>query len=261
MIDPVEYDELKQTILREIQGEKVYYLPNPGNWGDGLIRVGTLKFLKDIGVEFTELSGRKSAWLIPFIKGGVVLYGGGGAWCKNWENSYVDKLRKRFKVIVLPSTYEFNYDYENVTFFSRDKFQSKQNMPSSIFTHDMAFYIGRDFFTGEQGNGKGFFFREDKESLSLMRLPEGNIDISHKGNHLTPVNEFFQELDQFREIYTDRLHVAIASCLLGKKVHLYPGNYFKIEAIFKSSLEPHFTNIIFDKEFSNLPTLMHEIEK
>jgi exopolysaccharide biosynthesis predicted pyruvyltransferase EpsI len=250
MINIKDFDELKNTIIKETKGKNVYYLPNPGNWGDGLIRHGTLKLFNDINLKYTELTHKKTDWIIPFIKGGVVIYGGGGAWCANWHNSYVRKLRKRFKVIVLPSTYEFKESLDNVVFFSRDKYESLKNVPSSRFTHDMAFYIGNEFTTEKRGEGIGYFFREDKESSNLIELPKNNIDISHKGNHLTPVQSFFEELDKYSEIYTDRLHVAIGSSLLGKKVHLYPGNYFKIEAVFKSSIEPNFNNIIFSNNFS-----------
>lgn len=247
MIKLNEFNELKKTILKETEGENVYYLPNPGNWGDGLIRYGTLKFFNDINLKYTELTPKKIDWIIPFLKGGVVLYGGGGAWCNNWYNNYVNKLSKRFKVIVLPSTYEIGNNYRNVIFFSRDKFQSLKTIPNAKFAHDMALYISDEFTTGEKGLGKGFFFREDKESANNFSLPKNNIDISHKGNHLTPVENFFKELDMYEEIYTDRLHVAIASCLLGKKVYLFSANYFKIEAIYNSSLKNNFENLIFNK--------------
>ncbi|WP_339726240.1 polysaccharide pyruvyl transferase family protein [uncultured Paraglaciecola sp.] len=247
MIKKDDFNELKSTILRECKGKKVYYLPNPGNWGDGLIRYGTIKFLEEIRLEYKELTPNKKDWILPFLRGGVVIYGGGGAWCNNWENNYVKKLSKRFKVIVLPSTYEFEYNFNNVIFYARDKFQSIENALSAKFTHDMAFYIGSEFYTGNKGLGIGNFFREDTESANVIKLPETNIDISHKGNHLTPVSRFFKELDYFETIYTDRLHVAIAGALLKKEVHLYPGNYFKIEAIYNSSLKPYFSNITFHK--------------
>lgn len=245
MIDSKEFKELKDTLINETTGKNVYYLPNPGNWGDGLIRYGTIKLLNDLGINYTELSNNKRDWIIPFLKGGIVIYGGGGAWCHNWQNNYVNKLRLRFKVIVLPSTYELQYKYDNVIFYSRDKFQSLDNAYNSKFTHDMAFYIGDEFYTGNKGNGVGYFYRDDIESSNNIDKPTNNIDISHKGTHLTPVEDFFKELDKYEIIYTDRLHVAIASCLLGKSVNLYPSNYFKIEAIYNSSLKTNFEKVTF----------------
>jgi exopolysaccharide biosynthesis predicted pyruvyltransferase EpsI len=43
-------------------------------------------------------------------------------------------------------------------------------------------------------------------------------------------------------IATGRLHVAIAAILLGKKVFLTEGNYFKIRAIYNSSIRGIFNN-------------------
>tara|TARA_Y100001968_G_scaffold332796_1_gene392303 strand:- start:1223 stop:1969 length:747 start_codon:yes stop_codon:yes gene_type:complete len=248
MITKNDFDPLKELLLKETKGKNVYYLANPGNWGDGLIRYGTKLFFEDIGLEHKELSPKKSDWIIPFIKGGVVIYGGGGAWCKNWQNTYVEKLSKRFKVIVLPSTYESEVTIKNTTFFARDKYQSLANIPTPNFMHDMAFYIGSRFYKKNEGSGSGYFYREDKESSGKIELDKNNVDISHKGDHYTPVEGFFEEIDKYAVIYTDRLHVAIASVLLKKTVHWYPGNYFKSEAIYNSSIKDNYENVYFHNE-------------
>jgi exopolysaccharide biosynthesis predicted pyruvyltransferase EpsI len=44
---------------------------------------------------------------------------------------------------------------------------------------------------------------------------------------------------------TDRLHVAIASSLMGKEVHLYAGSYFKNKEVFLSTLKEYFPNVLF----------------
>ncbi len=56
---------------------KHYDIPNPGNWGDALIRYGTLKFLRSIiGVQYTELkSYHDAAELIQAEN--VLIFGGG----------------------------------------------------------------------------------------------------------------------------------------------------------------------------------------
>ena len=249
MIKKKEFDELKDLLLKETKGKKVYYLANPGNWGDGLIRFGTKLFFAEIGLIYKELSPKRSDWIVPFMKGGVVIYGGGGAWCKNWQNTYVEKLSRRFKVIVLPSTYESTIKLKNTIFFARDKYQSLTNIPTPYFTHDMAFYIGSMFYKGSRGSGIGYFYREDKESAGMLELDNTNNDISHKGNHYTPVKDFFSEIDNYETVYTDRLHVAIAAVLLKKKLHWYPGNYFKSEAVYKSSVKEHYESVNFHSEF------------
>jgi hypothetical protein len=49
------------------------------------------------------------------------------------------------------------------------------------------------------------------------------------------------------------LHVCIAATLLGRRVYLFRGNYFKIEAIYKSSLQPHFPNVSLLDHWQQLP--------
>ena len=236
------------TKIKELCGQdSVYYLPNPGNWGDGLIRYGTLKFFRDINLEYKELTFKKKDWFFPCINGGTIIYGGGGAWCKYWRHSelYARRISKRFKLIVLPSTYEHSFSIPNTTFFRRDQYESKQNMPHSFFSHDMAFYIGNEYLTEAPGRGEGYFFRTDIESAINGGVPEENNDISSNGNEFSNVSNFFQEINKFSTVYTDRLHVAIAALLLKKETHLYAGKYFKNKAVFMSSIKSYFNNAYF----------------
>ena len=254
-----------EKVLKEIcKGRPVYYIPNPGNWGDGLIRYGTLKFFKKINLDFKEVSIKElnhiesetnhKSWFPVFQKKPVVIYGGGGAWCKLWNHStkYINKLQNKYNVIVLPSTYESTYVSHNTIFFTRDKFESKQNMPQATFCHDMAFYIGDDFLSDMESEGTGYFFRTDKESADQINIPSENHDISLDGNHLSDVPLFFESINQFSVIHTDRLHVSIAAALLKKEVHLYPGSYFKNKAVYLSSIKGRFKNVIFHEDFNFL---------
>lgn len=245
-----KFKQLEAAIIKECGNKPIYYLPNPGNWGDGLIRYGTLKFLNEININFKELTRNKKDWVIPLLRGGTVLYGGGGAWCKLWDHSNdVIRLKKRFKVIVLPSTYELTYSIQDVSFFRRDEYESKENMPNTNFCHDMAFYIGNEFVKKGHGQGEGYFFRYDEESAQKIKIPNNNNDLSMKGDHLSDVSLFFEEINKFSTVHTDRLHISIAASLLGKEVHLYQGAYFKNQAVYKSSLKDNFKNVTFHEEF------------
>tara|TARA_R110002049_G_scaffold295008_1_gene482105 strand:+ start:1459 stop:2229 length:771 start_codon:yes stop_codon:yes gene_type:complete len=244
--------DILERIIKEKCGKKpIYYLPNSGNWGDSLIRHGTIKFLNDKGIKYKVLSKKKRDWIIPRIRGGNLLYGGGGGWCNLWNHSqeYVNKYKKWLNVIVLPSTYESDYSDSSVTFFSRDLYESKDNIQDSIFCHDMAFYIQDDFYTGEVGSGEGYFFRTDSESSNMIALPDNNFDLSLMGKHTTDVTDFFNEINNYKVIYTDRLHVAIAGCLLKKEVHMYLGSYFKSKAVYLSSINKRFDNVTFHENF------------
>jgi exopolysaccharide biosynthesis predicted pyruvyltransferase EpsI len=240
-----EFIRLEETLRRICGRGAVYYLPNSGNWGDALIRFGTRKFLRDIGLNVTELAADSSPGLLPSLRGGTVLYGGGGAWCALWNGAArkVARFHERFRVVVLPSTYEKRYAIPNTTFFCRDAFESQQNMPEAVFCHDLSFYIGP--LASPPPSGTGYFFRTDKESSGSRKIPPENIDLSSKGRHTSDVFPFIAEIAKHSTVHTDRLHVAIAACLLGRELHLYPGSYYKNRAVFFSSMRHHFSNVHF----------------
>ncbi len=158
------FKTLENVLKEECARGEVYYFANPGNQGDGLIRAGTVRFFEDIGLDYKELRGaKKRRWALPYLNGGTLIYGGGGAWCDRWTcgRDVVSKLHRRFKIIVLPSTYEQCFSIPNTLFFCRDRFESKKNMPSATFCHDMAFYLGKQELPASNGCGKGYFFRTD----------------------------------------------------------------------------------------------------
>ncbi|HTO73707.1 MAG TPA: polysaccharide pyruvyl transferase family protein [Gemmatimonadales bacterium] len=242
-----EFDQLRETLLATCRSGPVFYLPNLGNWGDGLIRAGTLRFLQQAGIGFTEIEhvSRAERWL-PWKRKGTLIYGGGGAWSSLWSHSFrtIKRVGHLFeRVVVLPSSFELRVSLPRVILYCRDRFESQVNAPAAHFCHDMAFFLGQQ--SAPSGSGVGWFLRTDAESAHGLPIPEGNVDLSQLGSHLTPVEPFFQALAKYAVIHTDRLHVAIASCLLGRELHLYPGAYFKNRAVFQSSIEGRFPRVHF----------------
>ncbi len=243
-------DEAFTALGRDLQqmlgGEKVYYLANPGNWGDALIRQGTLALFRDWKIQYEELrSLQELDRRPPGVR--AVIYGGGGAWCRLWNHAevWVTLIKQRYDVIVLPSTYEMRYAIPNTTFYCRDLAESQANVPAARFCHDMAFYLRRSVASATPGSGEGLFFRTDAESAGDRPLPPGNVDLSLRGDHQSDVQPMLQAVDQVATVHTDRLHVAIAGCLLKKRVHLYPGRYFKNRAVYLSSMRDYFENVAF----------------
>jgi exopolysaccharide biosynthesis predicted pyruvyltransferase EpsI len=247
-----EFTQLAQVMLDPSNRRPYYYMNNRGNWGDGLIRQGTLKFFHKIGFHYYELSLHRGKvfqffeYYLPLVLRGTLIYGGGAGWTNFWPRSYktMNNIATSYqKVIVLPSTYEKRADFPNITYYCRDRFESLDTIPEAVFCHDMAFFL--EMQSAGKGNGEGYFYREDIESSGRISIPPENVDISAQGNHLTPTGPFFDTIDQYKVIYTDRLHVAIAGCLLKKEVHLYPGGYFKNKAVYRSSMQGIFENITF----------------
>jgi exopolysaccharide biosynthesis predicted pyruvyltransferase EpsI len=248
------FENLAESLLNVVGDSKVYYHPNLGNWGDGLIRAGTRRFLDDLSIDYEEHYHkrlkrpqwlRKPRWLRKVrSKKSVLIYGGGGAWCSFWDVSeYVAELSRYFHhVIVLPSSFDVEVKIPNATLFCRDNKESLRKV-DAVFCDDMAFYLGKQNFP--VGHGMGNFFRGDVESAAVYPIPKENLDLSAENDYLHPVGEFFERLAPFSHIKTDRLHVAIASCLLGKSLQLYPGAYFKSQSVFRSSIQDNFPNVSF----------------
>ncbi|MDP2525774.1 polysaccharide pyruvyl transferase family protein [Maribacter dokdonensis] len=94
-------------------------------------------------------------------------------------------------------------------------------------------------------------YREDSESS--FEAPKNNIDISDiinmdgtmKDEKLVSMTTqgIFSFLNQFETIYTNRLHICIASALLNKNVYFYGNSYWKNESVYKHSIENKFPKV------------------
>lgn len=254
----LEFLRLAEVIRKEARGETVNLLINPGNWGDALIRFGTERFLESYNIPYRHLyldgSVRSRVGLYASgLRGGVLLCTGSGSWCGHYNYLFRSlktiNQRWRFRsMIVLPSTYEQCYELPKTTFFRRDNTGSALAMPNAEFCHDLAFFIGA-LETQPPTLERAHCFRSDVESTGEHIIPSDNVDISAQGSESDDVYAFFAYLSRYREVYTDRLHVAIGASLLGRSVHLYPGRYFKNKAIFTSSLAPFFSNVQWHERF------------
>jgi len=236
---------LLENIIKDTCGNnKVYYLPSSGDWGNALIRYGTLKFLRFIGIQYTELKSYHDAKLME--EESILLFGGGENWQDVNEGSIgiLRNIHKYFHtIIVLPSTYQATYSLPNTIFFSRDRYDSKKHMPDAPFCHDLAFFI--EPIPSVKKSTTGYFFRTDEESSGKLEIPPENSDISLKGSHLSSVYPFIDTISQYSIIHTDRLQVAIVGCLLGQEVHLYAGDNFANKAVYLSSIEGYYANVYF----------------
>lgn len=94
-------------------------------------------------------------------------------------------------------------------------------------------------------------FRLDGESNRNGSYPEKNIDLSvlftfgsiTRNSADLGSSLLINLLNQCTLVNTDRLHVAITAGILGKKVNLYPGNYYKIKEIYNYSMRKKYPNV------------------
>lgn len=262
--DQPEYHALAAAIREAAGGRRLVHVPNPGNWGDALIAEGARCFFRFFGLAVHELSLqslRKHPWLRARRAGRGrapwILYGGGGALAGQYPKHLARVsavIQAVGRTLIMPST--FGADSARLELppgsvaFRRDHGGSHAHFPTARFCHDMAFFLEPDPVTPRRR--VGYFLREDIERVVDAPRPPGNRDISREGTHETPVDAFFQAVGEVETVHTDRLHVAIAGALLEREVHLYPGSYFKNEAVYLASLAPHFPNVRFHRTHDRL---------
>ncbi len=243
------FERLAETIKSRSAGREIIYIPNPGNYGDGLIRYGTKLFFQDFGIAHRELNiGYRGGRLLlsPLLvqQRYFFVYGGGGSWSANFDfgrrtAAFISRFTR--DLIVLPTTYQLAPDGVSGTLFRRDEKGSKHAAPDSTFCHDMALYLSvqrvRDFGLLPPKFTRTDAFRTDIESArGTADIPPNNLDFSTLGDHMSPGDEFIRRVCEYAEIATDRLHVAIAAGIGGRTCELHPGNYRKISDIFDASI-------------------------
>lgn len=239
-----------KIFLKRFEGSCVDFFRFPGNYGDSLIWHGTMNLLSELDIRIINVDINTEKI------NDVLLIDGGGNFVDYYGDvhDFIRQKHGQYKEIVfLPHTIFGSKQVEllsqfkkNVTIFCREKesmkFVESYAKKCQVFLwHDCAFY--NKFENLGKGTGVLNAFRSDIESI-VKQLPESNIDISYNGYATKPLAEFLTAIANFEQVNTDRLHVAIAAVLLGKKVILYPNSYFKNKAVFDYSLK-RFSNIEF----------------
>lgn len=231
----------------------------PQHWGH-------IIFFKKINLSYSVLSNT----INKNISGKTIILGGGGNLIEGKYNNSYNTLQRYISkniCIILPHTiYGYKdilkHTYSNLFIFCRDYISYNRCLaeggnPQQIYlSDDMAFHIDKnilDYYRKFIGSGFANCLRTDRESLRIINIPHDNRDISrcwdgdlwhneNLTNHV--VNSLFSYLCQFDTIVTDRLHVAILSALIGRKVKLYSNNYYKNESVYNTSLR-YYNNVQF----------------
>lgn len=255
---------LAGSLRAALKNRHMIFMQNDGNFGDSLIRYGTMKFFEDLGLQFVEFDMKSRTDKLVCLLTGLMdrftdkylfVYSSNGAWSVATNSGYrnIRRQRKATKnLFLLPTTFEkYRMDMDFLV-YARDCFQSKDFIRDKPFCHDMAFYLA--LIAPERvlpqrtlpTKRTGVMLRTDNEShVHIAEELQRNYDISAFGGHRDNPQDFLRYIDQFEHIITDRLHVGIGGVLLGKKVTLLNGSYFKIKAIYDSSIAGIFDNVEF----------------
>ncbi|MFC7477488.1 polysaccharide pyruvyl transferase family protein [Dankookia sp. GCM10030260] len=257
--------------LRQFAGEEVLYFPNPGNAGDSLIAAGTYQAFRRSGVrprvidDAANVTGK-----VVFLGGGGNLVPAYGEMRRAVERCHAVAAR----LIILPHTIRGNEDLlralpKTAVVFCRDPLSYAhviENTDAEVYLdHDMAFHLSVDAFqeqcrrypdaphlfekrreeverTVRAGNGIAKFMRLDGERASHLPELEDNLDLSQvfefgvwPDNAEKSVYCVFEAIRMASRVVTDRLHISVASGLLGKPCDLFDNNYGKNRGIFYHS--------------------------
>lgn len=268
---PQEFDKLAIDIREICKGETPAYFPNPGNWGDSLIRAGTIQFFLHYQLPFRTIYKNQYVWkkrwhlfrpkhntkILDQVarQHRVAIFGGGGAWSQDHSSTgrtIASKISNRFEhIIVLPTSYHHARLDGEATYFTRDRSKSSEFVNDAQFCHDMALLLRP--LQHEPTNDLGLFLRTDNESNFKLLKIDGNFDLSRMGDEMSDPVQFFLEVGKFRSIVTDRLHVAIAAGLLSRETFLLPGAYWKNASIYRDSLSTLCPSVRFVKQIDLLP--------
>lgn len=240
-----------EVFLEDFANTKVDFYRFPGNYGDSLIYHGTKSLLDRLNIEvnFVEIESD--------VINGVLIIDGGGNFVDEYSDVYnfLSKKNEEYKtIIILPHTIYGQRQSNllallgsNVTIFCRETFSYtfvKKHVKKAkcYLWHDCAFYNNLNSYT-KTGSGVLNVFRVDVES-NKKNLPVGNDDISYDGWAMKPLHDFLKKISNYEEIRTDRLHVAIASAMLDKRVIFFANSYYKNLAVYEYSLK-RYPDVIF----------------
>ena len=103
------------------------------------------------------------------------------------------------------------------------------------------------------GSGTLNAFRTDVEAPSGRPRPPGNNDLSRlfavddmsEWSCATTARHLAKAIAPYEKVRTDRLHIAILSALIGKRVHMLDNSYGKNRDIFEHSIRDYFDNVEF----------------
>lgn len=234
-------DELERMLIKYSGGFVHLALPG-GNLGDHLIYYGLRTALRQYNISFDEI------YMDRPMTGDTLFIAGCGGYCKFWNGimEWLQPYLKSFKkVYILPSTFDKAFkpvrDFllnlpSNTEVYCRERtsyeFVSEILVSRAHLSKDSAFYIPWEKYMN-QGRGVLHSFRTDRERSHRVRMPDDNIDVS-----LTSADEedMLRRIASYREIHTDRAHVAISAVMLGKNTYIYDCGYFKLKAIYDYSL-------------------------
>lgn len=272
-----------ESYLAQYKNETVYFHPNPGNAGDSLINVGCFDLFNKLGLEYKTFwwkddfdpSGK------TIILGGGGGFVPEWTFTRDFVEKYHASSKKLILLpqTIVGNEEILSQLGSNVDLFVRELISYehvKQHVSGGnlYLSDDAAFHTNienaleqrvnkyklkarvKDFLVDcdakKKTGAKGVLnaFRTDAEKSSIQ-LPENNFDVSlpyalgTRNEYMCrrTVNRFLNFLNQFDEVRTNRLHVAVGAMLLGKQVKFHANGYYKCKAVYEFSIKDKYSNL------------------
>jgi exopolysaccharide biosynthesis predicted pyruvyltransferase EpsI len=282
MMSNVYHRAVVEDVLRSLKGKRVLYLPNPGNAGDALIAAGTKAAFDRAALSYEVITDLLDPGDCPvLLGGGGSLLGGVGEFRKALE--YYSSRAKH--LIILPHTVRNCEELlqnlgSNVTFIVRElesyrHLLTRCHKPTLLLAPDMAFHLDVEEFLNDpeiRESGQRWFVAMLKhhgidfdQICSAPRAYYSRTDWEKKagiGGSDFDVSSVFgfgiwgdrgsasawcllEAVRAVQSVVTDRLHVGIASALLGKECDFYDNAYGKNKEVYGYSIKYHFRNVNF----------------
>lgn len=263
---------IMEEFLRQFAGEEVLYWPNPGNAGDSLIAAGTYQAFRRTGVRGRTIDDSADVSGKTVLLGG----GGNLVPAYAEMRRAVERFQgSAGRLVILPHTIRGNEDLlrglpRTATVFCRDPLSYAhvvENTEAAVhLDHDMAFHLRVDEFDEwckrypdaphlfakrkeavegavRAGNGEAKFMRLDGERSPHLPAMGDSLDLSltfefgvWPDNAEKSVYCVFQAIRSAARVVTDRLHIGVASGLLGTGCDLFDNSYGKNRGIFFHSI-------------------------
>jgi exopolysaccharide biosynthesis predicted pyruvyltransferase EpsI len=217
-------DEAFDGILSQMYGTKWLRVKWPGKYaGSDMITDAATMLFDRHGIETTNTLDEA---------GGIVFDGGaniGPPWSqKGVRKPLIDHAEKMgMKVVVLPQSANEPMDEPFpacVKLFARESTTAKMTGWEMAPDMAMCFQVDDDV---PQGKGKILVLRGDAEKMTPMGFNDTLFD---------SVKSILEFCCVYEEIETDRLHLAIAGLLLGRKVSLRTTRYHKNKSMYDTWL-------------------------
>lgn len=230
-----------------------------GNMGDHLIWRGTQRMLDWYRVPYAELDVRDVPDRTQGMIRGTLIVPGSAGFSTRWHEGLAAAVATAAdvfeRVVVLPSSYAPHVDVVaralasgNVYPIAREphSYREIRRFGRAGLALDFALYAMdfRDFDSGE-GCGTLLALRTDQESrlpgLALSPNAAINDDISLTSRSL---DDFLDQVAKSAEIVTDRLQIAVASVILGRRLRFVDPYDRKISRYFDFSFRGEFRDRI-----------------